>query len=281
MKPATVREVVGEMRKNRALSERRLCAVLGFGRTTVRYRSRRQGDAPVRKRLKELSAIWKRFGYRRLHIMLRREGIRVSRDRIARMCREEGLTIRPRRKKRAGVEVEHKAHPRAVRPDECWTLDFVSDQLESGKRLRILNVVDECTRECLLSWPAFTFPSADVVEKLEELATGRGKPPQRLRSDNGSEFVASTCVSWLATRRVEHARSRPGKPTDNAIVESFNGRFRDECLNGQVFRTIKEATEITEAYRRAYNQHRPHSGLKYQTPLEYRQQLERAPLGLS
>jgi putative transposase len=197
------------------------------------------------------------------------------------MCREEGLTIRPRRKVKAKVDVPRTQHSRATRVNECWTLDFVSDQLESGKRLRFLNVVDECTRECLLCWPEFTFKSMDVVMRLEALVKQRGQAPSRLRSDNGSEFVAAACTAWLQRHSVEHVRSRPGKPTDNPMVESFNSRFRDECLDRQLFSTLKDASTVTDAYRREYNEVRPHSALKYRTPVEYRQSLQRRPAGLS
>jgi putative transposase len=126
-----------------------------------------------------------------------------------------------------------------------------------------------------------TFKSADVVKRLEALVGKRGRAPSRLRSDNGSEFVAAACEAWLKRNSVEHVRSRPGKPTDNPMVESFNSRLRDECLDRQLFATLKDASTATEAYRREYNEVRPHSALKYQTPVEYRQSLQRRPAGLS
>lgn len=268
--------MAGELRENRALSERRVCKTLGFGRTTVRYRAKKRAEPKrAEERLLELSQEWKRFGYRRLYIMLKREGLRISRDRVAQLCREKGLTIRPRRKPRRKGVVERKPHVKATRPNECWTLDFVSDQLESGKRLRFLNVVDECTRECLMCWPAYSYPSADVVSRLEKLVKQRGQAPARLRSDNGSEFIAVNCQKWLSKYQVEHALSRPGKPTDNAMVESFNSRFRDECLNRYLFGTLWDAAAVAEQYRKTYNERRPHSSLRYKTPLEYRQFIER------
>lgn len=141
--------------------------------------------------------------------------------------------------------------------------------------MRFLSVVDECTRECLLCWLEFSFTSSAVVKRLETLVKERGVPAERLRSDNGSEFVASKCMKQMEKRQVEHFRSRPGKPTDNALVESFSSRLRDECLNRQLFGTLWDAAAVAEQYRKTYNERHPHSSLRSKTPLEYRQFIER------
>jgi putative transposase len=267
--PAQRRAAVTWLREHYAFSERRACRLAGIGRASARYRGTPATDeAAVRGRLRELAAERPRFGYRRLHALLRREGIAVNHKRVARLYGEEGLAVRRRPRKRLAREGRGVA-PAPTRPDERWGLDFVSDSLGGGRRLRLLCVLDLFTREALAIEVALSLPGARVVAVLERLAVVRGAPAE-LVLDNGPELTGRALDAWAAARGVRLRFIAPGKPSQNGFVESFNGRFRDECLDRSWFTSLADARTTVDAWRVDYNGRRPHSALGYRTPDEVR-----------
>lgn len=250
-------------------SERHACAVVGVARATVRYRRRGGGDdAPLRQRLRELAGERPRFGYRRLYALLRREGSAVNHKRVERLYRADNLAVRRRGRKRvARRERDRPVAP--IRPNEQWALDFMSDALASGRRIRLLTVVDACTREALAIEVDVSLPGARVVAVLERLAAARGAPAE-LVLDNGPELTGRALDAWAAARGVRLRFIAPGKPSQNGVVESFNGRLRDECLNLCWFTGLADARATVEAWRLDYNERRPHGALGYRTPAEVR-----------
>jgi putative transposase len=283
--PAQRRAAVAWVRRHYAVSERRACALVGLGRSTARY-ARRRGDAePLRARLRELAAERPRYGYRRLHALLRREGIVVNHKRVARLYRDAGLTLRRRsRKKAARGGRGHPAPP--TRPNERWALDFLSDALVGGRRFRLLAVVDAFTREALALEVDTSLPGERVVRVLDRLAGERGVAAE-IVLDNGPELTGRAMDRWAHGRGVRLRFIDPGKPTQNGLVESFNGRLREECLDQHWFADLAEARRTVEAWRLDYNHARPHSALGYRTPEEFRQAYDQAtavgqePIGLS
>lgn len=256
------------------LSERRACALVQLGRSTYRYRLRRAGQEALRTRLRELAALRLRWGYRRLHVLLRREGHSVNHKRVYRLYCEEGLAVRRRRRKRTA-----QGRVPATAPDRLndhWGADFMHDTLISGRRFRCLNVVDAFNRESLASEVDTSLPAGRVVQVLDEIALERGSP-QRLTVDNGPEFRSRLLDAWAYAHGVELVFIDAGKPAQNAVVESFNGRMRDECLNLHWFHTLEDARATIEAYRQDYNCVRPHSALGYRTPEEVRLTLGEDP----
>jgi putative transposase len=232
-------------------SQRRACALVGIGRSTARYRSRRRGDEELRRRLRELAAERPRFGYRRLHILLRRDGIAVNHKRVERLYRAEGLGLRRRTRKRTAQD--GRGRPDAPsRPNEQWAIDFVSDALARGRRIRLLAVLDVCTREALAIEVDASLPGARVAQVLERVAGDRGAPAQ-IVLDNGPELAGKALDQWAYARGVRLRFIAPGKPVQNAFVESFNGRLRDECLNRHWFLDLADARRTVEAWREDYN----------------------------
>jgi putative transposase len=251
-------------------SERGVCRATRWSRTSARYERTRRTDASIEDAIKEVAADWPRFGYRRVRAILRREKeIRVSGDRVLRMMQRLRLTIRPLRKQR--VKDRPPVIPMAVadRPDIGWAFDFTSEQLVTGERIRIFTIIDECTREVIDSRVAASFRAHDVRDIIHDAIRLRSSPPRWVRSDNGPEFMAGLMRRFFEATSLVHARSRPGKPTDNARIESFHARFRDEFLDRQLFSTVQETQEQIDAYRQRYNHRRPHSSLNYSTPAEY------------
>jgi len=264
VKPAQQRAVVGFFRAGFRVSERRACRVAGVPRSTCRYRSVARDQAALRGRLRELAAARARYGYRRLHVLLQREGWPVNHKRIHRLYREEGLSIRvrPKRKRVSGL----RAMPsRAERPQERWSMDFLADSLSDGRRFRVLTIVDNVSRVSPAIEAGTSLTGERVVAVLERLRETIGAP-QRIAIDNGPEFISKALDAWAYQHGVRLEFSRPGKPTDNAFAESFNGRFRDECLNQHWFASLEEARQIIEAWRVEYNTERPHRALGHQTP---------------
>lgn len=250
-----------------ALSERRACGLASVHRSTKRYRSRRDGQDALRQRLRDLAGQHPRYGYRRLWVLLRREGQHVNHKRVQRLYRLEGLAVRRKRRKRiAGTQRRPLTCP--TRPDVHWCMDFTSDQLADGRRIRTLNVVDVFTRECLAIEVAPSLPSQRVVRVLERVLQERGTP-QRITVDNGPEFISRAVDAWAYQRKITMDFIQPGKPMQNGFIESFNGKFRDECLNEHWFSTLAEARAIVSSWRRDYNETRPHSAIDYLTPAEY------------
>jgi len=240
--PAARREAVAHLRVAYEVSERRACSALGADRTSVRYRSSRPNDAVVRVRLRELASIRRRFGYRRLHILLTREGIAMNHKKLRRLYREERLQVRRRggRKRALGTRVP-MAIPQGA--NQRWSLDFLSDAFADGRRFRILAIVDDFTRECLALVPDTSLPGLRVVRQLNTLTAARGRPAMCV-SDNGTELTSMAILRWSQETRVEWHYIAPGKPQQNAFIESFNGRLRDECLNETAFRSLGHAREL-------------------------------------
>jgi putative transposase len=266
---------VGYLRQRFAFSERRACNLVAVPRSTARYRARRRrDDGPLRQRLHELAGERPRFGYRRLHVLLRREGIVVNHKRIERLYRLDDLAVRRRGRKR--VARPARGRPDLPRlPNQQWALDFLSDTLASGRRIRLLAVVDVCTREALAIEVDTSLPGERVARVLTRIVAERGLPAQ-IVLDNGPELTGKALDQWAYRHGVELRFIDPGKPIQNAVCESFNGRFRDECLNEHWFLGVADARRIVEAWRHDYNHHRPHSALGYQAPAAVRADLSRA-----
>ena len=273
MTPAAGRAAVQWIQARYGLSERRACRLVGVGRSTLRYRSRARTDEPsLRQRLRELAAERPRFGYRRLHVLLRREGMRLNHKRIERLYREEGLAVRRRTRKR----VARNGRGRAAfpgRPNQQWGIDFVSDTLAWGRRIRLFTVVDVLTREVLAIEVDTSLPGGRVVRVLERLAVARGAPDE-IVLDNGPELAGKAVDQWAYERGVWLRFIEPGKPVQNAFVESFQGRLRDECLDRHWFLGLTDARHTVEIWRQDYNQARPHSALGYRPPEEFRRVFE-------
>ena len=241
---------------------------MGLSRTVLRYRAAGDRDqGRLREAIKSLAAQRRRFGYRRIHALIRREGGAVNRKRVQRIYREEGLQV-ARRKRRRGVAVERRALEVPLAPNEVWSMDFVSDSLEHGRRLKCLTIVDDYTKEAIDIPVDHGISGEYVTRVLDRVGAFRGLP-RVLRTDQGPEFTGNALDRWAYRNRVTLRLIQAGKPTQNAYVESFNGKFRDECLNEHWFRTLAEAREIIGAWRADYNQRRPHSALGYRTPAEF------------
>ena len=250
------------------MSERHACRLMGLGRSTHRYGARKaERDSELRTRLKELAARRMRFGYRRLTAMLLREGMPANHKRVYRLYREEGLAMRIRQRRRIrwnGVVTS----PAARRPNERWSMDFVSDCVSTGKVIRMLTIVDDCTRECPAIEVDTSLGGLRVRRVLDRIASERGLP-EAIVLDNGPEFRGRALAAWSAERGVRLDFIQPGKPVQNAYVESFNGRLRDECLNANWFTSLSDARRKIETWRQDYNQQRPHSSLNYLPPAEF------------
>jgi len=248
------------------LSQRRACELVGLDRSTLRYRCTRPEDTAIRERLRELAAERRRFGYRRLGWMLAREGQRLNHKKLYRIYREERLMVRRRRgRKRALGTRAPMVLPTGI--NQRWSLDFVSDTLSDGRRFRILCIVDDYSRECLAAVVDTSLGGVRLVRELERLSMERALP-DTIVSDNGTELTSGAVLRW-ATQRVAWHYIEPGKPVQNAFIESFNSKLRDECLNEYVFTTLAEARAVIEAWRQDYNHLRPHSSLGALTPVEF------------
>ncbi|PBB98903.1 IS3 family transposase [Mesorhizobium sp. WSM3862] len=262
--PAAKRKAVARLKEGFGMSERRACKAIGCCRMTVRYQTSRPDDRELRARMKAIAQERRRFGYRRLLVMLRREGLVVNHKKLFRLYREEKLAVRRRggRKRAIGTRAPMLV---PLRPDERWSLDFVSDQLTNGRRLRILAVVDDCTRECLALIVDTSLSGMRVARELDPLITERGRP-RMIVSDNGS-VTSNAILAWADQNRVEWHYIAPGK--QNGFIESFNGRLRDELLNETLFTSQAQARVAIALWRADYNTARPHSQIAWQTPAEF------------
>jgi len=265
--PRVKRLAASHIRESLGLSERKACLLVDMSSSVYRYRPKPGNDEEVRKRLRELAEQRKRFGSPRLHILLKREGLVINHKRTERLYREEGLALRKkrRRKSAAGARV---IMPLPQRTNERWSMDFVTDSIVTGRRFRALTIVDDYSRECPAIEVDTSLGGRRVVGVLERLAETRGLP-EAITIDNGPEFAGRVMDEWAYRNGVKLNFIRPGKPIENAYIESFNGRLRDECLNTNWFISLKHAREIIEDWRRDYNELRPHSSLKGSTPKEY------------
>lgn len=267
MSAAARREAARYLQQTYQLSERRAGQALSLSNSSLRYRSRRPAAEDLRRRLRELAAERPRYGYQRLWALRRREGWSVNHKRVYRLYREEGLKLRKRRR-RARAHIERVPLSKPSRADERYSMDFMRDTLSDGRVFRTLNIVDDYTRECLAIEVDTSLPGARVVRVLERLATA-GRQPTHLIVDNGPEFASKALDQWAARRGVALRFIDPGKPIQNAFIESFNGKFRDECLSQHWFISLEEARNVSEGWRVDYNEQRPHQSLKYKTPVEF------------
>jgi len=267
--PSARKAGVGHLVSHGITSQRRGCQIVEVSRSCVRYGPRlRPEEATLRQQIRSLASGHQRFGYRRIAALLRRKGVEVNTKRVHRIWKAEGLSLRARRPRRRRMGPKGEVIRKAERPNHVWTYDFLEDRTERGGRLKILAVLDEYTRESLAIRVERSIDSPQVIETLERLVAQRGVP-DHIRSDNGPEFVAHALQGWIAASGGRTIFITPGSPWENPYIESFNGKFRDECLNMEVFASGKEAQMIVEAWRKDYNERRPHSSLGYQTPAEF------------
>ena len=267
MKPARKRQMVDHARATWQVSIRRACRALPVDRSTYHYRSRRPEQAGLRKRIKEIAETRVRYGYRRIHVLLRREGWGVNVKRVCRHYREMGLQLRNKTPKRRVKAKLRSDRTTATTANDIWAMDFVHDQLFGGTKIRVLTIVDTLTRLSPALDVRQNYRGGDVVDTLERGAKEFGYP-KTIRVDNGPEFISKELDLWAYMKGVTLDFSRPGKPTDNAFIESFNGKFRAECLNAHWFMSLDEARTKCEVWRRDYNEVRPHSAIGNKTPMQ-------------
>jgi putative transposase len=241
--------------------------MIATDRKTIRYRSRRPADTVLRARLRELGAERRRFGYRRLHVLLRQEGLVMNRKKTQRLYREEGLSVRRRRGRKRATGTRAPLIAVAV-PNARWSIDFVHDQFANGRRFRILNVIDDVTKECLAAIPDTSISGKRVARELSALINRRGRPALVV-SDHGTEFTSNAMLAWSSESQIAWHFIAPGKPMQNGICESFNGRMRDEFLNETLFVNLDHARSAIVRWVVDYNERRPHSALGYQTPAAF------------
>lgn len=266
------RQLVGHLVEAHNLSERRACQVSGIARSTVRYPPRgRWGEAAMTALVRDYAQRYPQHGYRHIAALMQRDGHGVNHKRVERLWRQEGLQLprRPTVKRRYGEKAE--VHRRAEYPNHVWSYDFTEDRTERGVTLRVLTVLDEFTRECLMTFVARSIPSDRVLDVLQWLFATRGVP-DHLRSDNGSEFIAHKVKAWLHTSGCQTLYIEPGHPWENPFIERFIGTLKRECLERYLFDTLAAAQQLVEHWREEYNRHRPHSSLDYLTPAEFAQQ---------
>ena len=265
--PAVEREAVAHLQTEHEMSERRACQLLQCCRMTIRYASVRADDTVLRDRMKAIAHERRRFGYRRIHVLLRREGVAVNHKRLFRLYREEKLSVRKRggRKRALGTRAPMLV---PLMPNQRWSLDFVSDQFTDCRRFRVLTVIDDCTRECIALVADTSLSGRRVVRELDHLMLQRGVP-KMIVSDNGTEFTSNAILNWADEAKVDWHYIAPGKPMQNGFIESFNGKLRDEKLNDTLFSTLHQARAELTTWRNDYNNHRPHSRLGWLTPSEF------------
>ncbi len=261
------RKAVSYLRKQNNLSERRACELSMTPRSTYRYVSRMIGSDSLHRRLKEIAYKRRSFGYRRLHALLKREGFIVNHKRIYRLYKQAGLSKRKKHRKRYLRRYKQPLQ-KALEPNQKWAMDFMSDSFGESRKLRTFNIVDVYTRECPCLEVGSSFPAIKVLRTLDRLAEERGLP-KAITLDNGPEYTSKAVIEWSENHGVSLEYITPGKPTENGYIESFNGKFREECLNQNWFKNLKEAKIIIETWRQDYNKERPHSSLGYMTPEEF------------
>ncbi|WP_197362535.1 IS3 family transposase, partial [Ralstonia pseudosolanacearum] len=268
LSPQAKREAVVAIRRKVSISERRACRLVGLSRSVLHYEAQTApGNEILKARLVELAHERRRFGYRRLHVLLEREGLHANHKRVHRLYREAGLAVR-RRRRRHGVMVERERLALPAAPNEVWSIDFVMDALSNGRRLKCLTIVDDFTKEAVDIVVDHGISGLYVARALDHAARFRGYP-KALRTDQGPEFTSRALDQWAYASGVSLKLIQAGKPTQNAYIESFNGKFRDECLNEHWFTSLAHARAVIAAWRQDYNEARPHSALNYQPPAEF------------
>ncbi|WP_460945752.1 IS3 family transposase [Spirosoma daeguense] len=268
LRPAQRRKLASSLMENYRVSARRACAVIQFRRSSLQFKSRRRDDSVIRKRIKEIAQVRVRYGYQRICVLLRREGWRDNHKRVYRVYCEEGLHLRSKRPRRNRAAAHRLERPQLSNVHQCWSMDFVADQLFDGRKIRALTIVDNYSRQCVAIHVGQSLKGDDVVAVMNQLKLVNLSVPGRIQVDNGSEFISKALDLWAYDNGVTLDFSRPGKPTDNPFIESFNGSFRDECLNAHWFLSLEDAREKIEAWRQEYNSFRPHSSLGGRTPDE-------------
>ena len=269
--PSARRKGVSYLMESRDYPQRRACRLVGITRSSARYVPQGESDEPaLREAIREQAHRHKRYGYRRVTVVLKRDGWMVNHKRVHRLWQAEGLQLPRRKVVKRRVGGTSQALKRAEYPNHVWTYDFMSVSTERGGKLRILNVLDEYTRECLAMLVAPSIASRKVIEVLDWLFLTRAVPGH-VRSDNGPEFIAKAIKSWLKERYCQTLYINPGSPWENPFIESFNGHFRTECLDCYVFANGREAQQVIEDWRLEYNRERPHSSLDYLTPAQFAQ----------
>jgi putative transposase len=271
LKPSRKRELAADLMKRYGASMRKACAAIGLSRMVYLYQPVAADNTALVMRMKEITQTRVHYGYRRVHVMLKREGFKDNHKRVYRLYKEQGLTLRHKRPKRNKAAQLRQPKTLAHGINQIWSMDFVADNLFDGRKLRMLTVVDCYTRESLAIHVGQSLKGEDVVRVLSRIVHERGQP-QTIKTDNGSEFISKVMDKWAYERGIELDFSRPGKPTDNAMVESFNGRLRQECLNEHWFMSLADAQDKIETWRRDYNEARPHSALDWLTPMEFARQ---------
>lgn len=274
MKVRQLRTLTLQLIEAYRVSIRRACKVVGLHRSNWHYKPHRREDRPLRSRIKEIAATRVRYGMWRIYILLRREGFTDNHKRVHRIYKEEGLNLRSKRPRRNKAAAHRLERPENTNLYQCWSMDFVSDQLFDGRKFRCLTVVDNFSRYCHAIRVGKSIKGIDVVEVMEALKKENGLVPKRIQVDNGSEFISKDLDRWAYENKVTLDYSRPGKPTDNPFIESFNGSFRDECLNTHWFLSLEDAYTKINAWVQEYNHFRPHSSLSDQTPAEIVKQCE-------
>jgi len=249
------------------VSSRRACKAIQLQRSSFNYKGRRPDQTPLRLRLRELAEVRRRYGYRRLTVLLQREGWTVNHKRIYRLYRAENLEVRTKKRKKRASHLR-VVPPPPTRPNQRWCMDFVSDRIEDGHYFRTLTVIDVFTRECVALHADRHLSGRKVAHVLERVGAERGFPSD-ITVDNGTEFFSKAMDAWCHARGVRLDFIRPGRPTENGYIESFNGKLRDECLNAEIFLDLVDARRKLEAWRRDYNENRPHSSIRNLTPVEY------------
>ncbi len=269
VKPAERRQVAEWAQSAFQVTERRACHVIGLARSTMRYKSCKPSQEPLRRRLRELAAVRTYAGYRRLHTYLRREGWEINHKRVYRLYMEEGLALRRKKRRRRRSAVAREARPELTAINQCWSMDFMHDSLAGGQNLRLFTLIDVYSRECLALVPSRSFSGAGVADILANVSATRPLP-KRILVDNGTEFTSKALDAWAYWNKVKLDFSRPGRPGDNAHIEAFNSLVRRECLSQHWFRSLEEARGLLEAWKDDYNNDRPHGSLGQMTPARYR-----------
>jgi putative transposase len=250
------------------VSVQRACGLINLHRSAWYYKHHKRDDQPVRQRIKEIALTRVRYGLWRIYILLRREGFKDNHKRVHRIYKEEGLNLRSKRPRRNKAAAHRLERPILSSLHQCWSMDFVADQLFNGRKFRCLTIVDNFSRYCHAIRTGKSIKGIEVVEVMEALKKENGRVPKRIQVDNGSEFICKEFDKWAYENGVILDYSRPGKPTDNPYIESFNGSFRDECLNMHWFLSLEDAYEKINRWVNEYNYFRPHSSLNDKTPAE-------------
>lgn len=272
MKPHARRASVDHLLNEYKVSERRACRLIKFARSSHRYKPLDDPrDEYLRLRIKEIAEVRRRFGYRRIHVMLLREGLKVNHKRVQRIYREEKLSLRTKNRKKRAMHLRVAKEP-ATQANQRWSMDFVQDEFFNGRKFRTLNIVDDFTRECIVIEVDISLQGVRVARVLDRIAIHRSLP-KSIVCDNGPEFAGKALDAWAHSKGITLDFIRPGKPVENAYIESFNGKFRDECLNSEIFLSLKDAQAKIENWREDYNCNRPHSSLGNLTPMEFVEKL--------